>query len=266
MGARSRRSWTRREFCRALLAGGLGAGAACLWPETAEAPHSGGDGDFVFAQLRYRGGNWDPYPTAGLPLMEEVERRTTVEPVRRRHVVEATSSDVFRYPFLYMAGRYEFDPFGDEEVEALRRHLRFGGFLLADDSLGQRDFGFDEAMRRLVSRLFPRQALRPLPPDHAVYRSYYLIRRVVGRQVVNPYLEGVSVDDFTPVIYSQNDLGGAWARDADGRWLRECVPGGEDQRRDAFRLGVNLVIYALTENYKRDLVHHPFIRRRLNIN
>lgn len=64
------------------------------------------------------------------------------------------------------------------------------------------------------------------------------------------------------IVYSQNDLGGAWARDRFGQWLHEVVPGGEPQREQAFRLGVNLVMYALCLDYKSDQVHVPFIMRR----
>jgi hypothetical protein len=67
----------------------------------------------------------------------------------------------------------------------------------------------------------------------------------------------------TPVIYCQNNLGGAWERDQLGNWTNTCTPGGEEQRRDAFHLGVNLIVYAMTENYKEDLIHVPFIRKRL---
>ena len=34
------------------------------------------------------------------------------------------------------------------------------------------------------------------------------------------------------------------------------TPGGETQREMAFRVGVNLVMHALTGNYKDDMVHH----------
>ncbi|HNN91362.1 MAG TPA: DUF4159 domain-containing protein [Pseudomonadota bacterium] len=64
------------------------------------------------------------------------------------------------------------------------------------------------------------------------------------------------------IVYSQNDLGGAWARDRFGQWVHEVVPGGETQREHAFRLGVNLAMYALCLDYKADQVHVPFIMRR----
>ena len=61
----------------------------------------------------------------------------------------------------------------------------------------------------------------------------------------------------------RNDLGGAWAQDHLGRFLNECLPGGESQRQQAFMLGVNIVLYALTVNYKQDQVHLPFILERM---
>jgi hypothetical protein len=45
--------------------------------------------------------------------------------------------------------------------------------------------------------------------------------------------------------------------------LYPVVPGGERQRDWAFRAGVNIVMYALTGNYKADLVHMPALLERL---
>ncbi len=94
-------------------------------------------------------------------------------------------------------------------------------------------------------------------------RSYYLLRKIGGARIVRPYVEGISIGGTTPVIYCQNELGGAWERDQLGNWINPCTPGGEEQRRDAFHLGINLILYAMTENYKDDLIHVPFIQRRL---
>ena len=42
-----------------------------------------------------------------------------------------------------------------------------------------------------------------------------------------------------------------------------AVPGGERQREFSFRTGVNIVMYALTGNYKADQVHVPALLERL---
>jgi hypothetical protein len=95
-----------------------------------------------------------------------------------------------------------------------------------------------------------------------VYKSFYLLDRPVGRLAISPAMEGVVRDGRLVAAYVSNDLGGAWARDNLGNWEYEVVPGGERQRELSFRLGVNIVIYALTVDYKKDQVHSPFIKER----
>src|ERR1043166_4015500 len=218
---------------------------------------------FVFAQVKYRGGDWNPHPLAVTPLMEELMLRTSVEASTLKREVTLADRDLFNYPFLYLTGRYEFDPFSQEEIDVLRRFLSYGGFLLIDDALGQQGYGFDKAARREMQRILPGNDFKRLPAGHAALRSYYLMRRIGGVRMVSPALEGITVGNSTPVIYCQNDLGGAWERDQLGNWTNPCTPGGEEQRRDAFHLGTNLILYAMTENYKEDLIHVPFIRKRL---
>jgi hypothetical protein len=218
---------------------------------------------FVFAQLRYRGGDWNPHPLSVTPLMEELMLRTSIEAAAVRHEVTLADRDLFNYPFLYVTGRYEFEPFPSDEIETLRLFLSFGGFLLIDDGLGQQGYGFDKSIRREMQRVFPGNEFRRLPSGHAALRSYYLLRRIGGMRMASPNLEGLTVGSSTPVVYCQNNLGGAWERDQLGKWTNACTPGGEEQRRDAFHLGINLIVYAMTENYKEDLIHVPFIRKRL---
>ena len=95
-----------------------------------------------------------------------------------------------------------------------------------------------------------------------LFRSIYLLRTPAGRVIAQPFLEAVITDGRAVVVYSQNDLGGAWARDSFGQWEYDVVPGGALQREQAFRLGVNLAMYALCLDYKTDQVHVPFIMRR----
>ena len=92
---------------------------------------------FTFAQIKYRGGEWNPHPLAVTPLLEELMARTSVEAASSKREVTLSDRDLFNYPFLYLAGKYEFEPFTQEEVETLRRFLSYGGFLLIDDALGQ---------------------------------------------------------------------------------------------------------------------------------
>ena len=218
---------------------------------------------FALAQLQYAGGQWDPRPRATLALMREVRQRTSVETQDERVVVTLRDPMLFSYPFLYMTGEQAYPPFTDPDLATLRRYLLFGGTLLIDDARGNKGRDFDASVRRDMARLFPDKPLKVLAPDHTVFRSFYLIRTVGGVRLVNPYLEGVQIGERTPLLYCQNGLGAAWERDFLGNWVSACYPGGEAQRLEAFKLGVNAVLYALTVNYKQDLIHIPFIRKKL---
>lgn len=268
--------FTKRELSRRHFLGYAAAMAAAMGgivPRAAWAQSPSGGNPaaapspppaFVPGQIRYRGGRWQEYPSAMASMLEEVRNRTSIASGPEARVIDLSSPDLFEYPFLYLSGRYEFDLPEAAEIDRLRRHLTYGGFLLVDDGLGVKNEGFGAKARELIGKLFPREALEPLPNDHALFKSYYLIRSVGGRQSVSQELEGVRLGGFTPVVFCRNDLGGAWARRPDGGWVEGCSPGGEPQRKAAFQLGVNIVLYAMTGNYKQDLIHHPIIQRRLN--
>lgn len=253
----------RRLFLRHMWRGLALAPAVLtpLWPARGTAlPASN---TFTLAQLKYPGGQWDPRPRATLAMMREVRQRTSVETEDERVVVTLQDPALFSYPFLYMTGEQEFTPLTDQALATLRRYLLFGGLLLIDDARGNKGRDFDASVRRDMARLFPDKPLKVLAPDHTIFRSFYLIRTVGGVRLVNPYLEGVQIGERTPLLYCQNGLGAAWERDFLGNWVSPCYPGGEAQRLEALKLGVNAVLYALTVNYKQDLIHIPFIRKKL---
>src|SRR5207344_3605097 len=117
---------TRRDFIRFLSKGVFAAALVPRTPETT--PKDKRPIQFVFAQLKYRGGDWNPHPLAVTPLMEELMARTSVEAASVRREVTLQDRDLFEYPFLYIAGKYEFEPFTQDEIEVLRRFLSYGGF------------------------------------------------------------------------------------------------------------------------------------------
>ncbi|GAB4263813.1 MAG: hypothetical protein Kow0092_14980 [Deferrisomatales bacterium] len=185
-----------------------------------------------------------------------------MEPSYVRRLVNPGDPELFRYPLLYVAGRGSFPDLGREAETWLGRYLEHGGTVWFDDATGIADSGFARGVGQTLERIFPGRPLRPLPADHAAFQSFYLLRQVAGRKIVRPFLLGIDVEDLTPVIFSPNDLGGAYDGDPLGGYTHPCTPGGERQREMAFRLGVNLVVYALTGNYKKDQVHIPFILKR----
>ena len=218
---------------------------------------------FTFAQLRYLGGEWDPHPAAPAQFIGEIERMTSVDVEPGRRELTVMDSQLFSFPFLYVAGRRDFTPLTGPEVERLRTWIEAGGTLVTDDAAGTPGYGFDAALRRELARVMPAGRLERLPADHTVFKSFFLVRTVAGARVVSPFLEGITVQGRTAVIHSPNDLLGAFARDPLGRWVDPCAPGGDRQRRLAFHLGVNIVMYALCGDYKQDRIHTPFLRQRI---
>jgi hypothetical protein len=109
--------------------------------------------------------------------------------------------------------------------------------------------------------------LAPLTSAHVLAHAFYLLSDFPGRfdgdTVWVQQAQDRSNDSVSPVIVGSNDWAAAWAQDDDGRPLYAVIPGGQRQRTLAFRFGVNLVMYALTGNYKGDQVHVPAILERL---
>ncbi|MBM3531891.1 MAG: DUF4159 domain-containing protein [Alphaproteobacteria bacterium] len=120
---------------------------------------------------------------------------------------------------------------------------------------------------REIARGLSIPALVPAPPEHVLTKAFYLLTDFPGRfasgQVWVEATRAQGEDEVSSVILGSNDWAGAWASDAGGRALYAVVPGGEIQREMAFRFGVNLVMYALTGNYKADQVHVPSILERV---
>ena len=238
------------------------AGAVGLVLLSAGVAHAFGDVDkLVIAQIAYAG-NYSPRPSAARRLAWEIEKRTSIETADPVEVRLSDEAAMRRSPFLTLSGDGAFPAPDDAEVARLRRHLAGGGFLFIDNADPRPGGGFDDSVRQLAHRLFPKEPLARIPSDHVLYKSFYLLKTPVGRVAQVPYLEGVTHDGRLVIVYSQNDLGGALARDQFGQWEHEVYPGGDQQREMAFRLGINLAMYALCLDYKTDQVHVPFILRR----
>jgi hypothetical protein len=275
----------RRQF----LGGAAAAAASLLALRRARALGPGSQ--LRFGELGIAGAGKDAGRSrSGLERLGwELAFRTSIDVARDNPVPVSLGEKLFELPFLYLSGSRRFPLPQARELEVLRRHLTFGGMLLIDSSEGRAGGEFDASVRQLVLALFPPSSspsgpgaapgsgLVPVPADHVIHKSFYLTSSVAGRVAAAPALEALflggglggapasasaSFGGRAAIVYSQNDLGGAWAKDHLGNWAYQCVPGGELQREYAFRLGINLVMYAMCLDYKTDQVHVPFILKR----
>jgi len=243
----------RRRF----LAGLLGAGLLC------GSRHARALGELSkFRLLRLRLPDLpDPRPTALRRLAWELERRTSLVTVPEAIELPIASPDLFRYPLCILSGDRGFSMPSDADTSRLRRYLTFGGCLLVDSGEGRAGGNFDASVRKLLARVLPGDFSKRVPDDHVLWKSFYVLTEASGRILASPALEGIERDRRLAVVYTQNDLCGALARDGFGRWEHDVVPGGDEQRERAFRFAVNVVMYALCLDYKTEQAHIDFIMR-----
>jgi hypothetical protein len=134
-----------------------------------------------------------------------------------------------------------------------------------------------QALRELLSSLDVPE-LEPVPRDHVLTKTFYLLRDFPGRFTNGQtWVETLPREDddeagshparggdgVSPIIITSNDLAGAWAIRPDGQAMLPLSPGEPRQREFAFRAGVNIVMYTLTGNYTADQVHAPALIERL---
>lgn len=217
---------------------------------------------FVWSQLEV-GPDWDTYPGVHAEILKFVVDTTSVLVVPERRALPLSDPRLFGSPFVLLSGKRAPDPLSPEEVGRLRDYLTSGGFLWIEDATGLADSPFDAWVRKTLKTVLPDADLKGLPKDHVLYKTFFLMRRAGGRVMVSGTVEGADWAGKTVVVYSRNDLLGAWARDPLGNPLFACVPGGEAQRLEAKKLTLNIVMYALTGSYKADAVHQPFILQKM---
>jgi uncharacterized protein DUF4159 len=195
----------------------------------------------------------------------ELVQRTSAPARLRPTVVHADEPSVVGAPFLFWSGAVELEPLTGAEIGGLRRFFSLGGVLLVDDAApGEHgEIGaFGRSARREIARVLPDATPIALDLEHVVYKSFYFVRRAVGRVEGPPSLDAIVRGGQAQVLFSEHDLGGALARGASGIWERPVVPGGDLQREHAIRLAVNIAMYVLCSNYKDDQVHAPYLMRR----
>ena len=213
-------------------------------------------------------------------------QRTAVEPGEPVGV-NIEKDDLTFFPVLYWPVNRDAPELSEPARARVTAYMKGGGLIVFDtreeaDKLPALDASNgNAAFQRLAAHLdIPR--LEQVPAGHVLTKSFYLLKGFPGRYDSGPmWVEAgggapgdmgngtadapvaSQSDGVSSVIVTGNDLAGAWASDDNGNGLYAVVPGGEEQREMAYRVGVNIVMYALTGNYKADQVHVTTILERL---
>ncbi|HUS98014.1 MAG TPA: DUF4159 domain-containing protein [Hyphomicrobiaceae bacterium] len=210
--------------------------------------------------------------------------RTAVEPGEPVGV-DIEKHEIAFFPILYWPVIETARTLDTKTLGKIDAYMKQGGMIIFDtrdygqgvpigfaQSTGQ---GGGTPLQRLLGKLdIPR--LEPVPQGHVLTKSFYLLQGFPGRwdggQLWVEVGGGTSLsngrrarraDGVSTILVTPNDLASAWALDEQNRPLFPVVPGGERQREMAFRTGINIVMYALTGNYKADQVHIPALLERL---
>jgi len=229
----------RAQFLRAML----GGAALAALPDFARAQAS--RYDFWFTRLKYDSGDWDVDARMPSNLITSLIDYTSLRVDPKEHVLDLSDPRMLQAPFCYLAG-HKLVEFNAAERENFVRYVRNGGFVFVDDCNHDIDGLFAKSFEAQMARLFGASALKKLPNNHALYRSFFSFPEGPpatgfelngwGDDLVHDYLKGIEVDGRLGVLYSNKDYGCEWDYDwRNKRFLAE----------DNTRFGVNIVMYAL---------------------
>ena len=203
-------------------------------------------------------------------LIRELTNRTTIEPIGARGVTPGIDPLVF-YPFLYYPVDRAASALSPEASSALNAYMASGGTLVFDT----RDQG-DRALLgtashpglSAVTKSLDIPQIGPIPDDHVLTKSFYLLTRFPGRWAngevwVDKDRNGTARDGVSSVIIGSNDWAAGLAASEDGTYMISLENEMPKQREYAIRFGVNLAMYALSGNYKADQVHSAALVERI---
>ncbi len=190
------------------------------------------------AAVKYSGGgDWYQARSALPNFLEFVRENTLVDVAPQPEVVELSSSKLFSFPFLFMSGHGNV-VLREDEVHRLRRYLVNGGFLYVDD-----DYGIDEYIRREMKKVFPEKEFVEVPFDHELYHTHYEfpngLPKIHEHDGEAPQGFGIFHEGRLVVYYTYE------TNISDGWESPEVHNTPEEKRESAFRMGTNILTYAL---------------------
>jgi Domain of unknown function (DUF4159)/Aerotolerance regulator N-terminal len=216
-----------------------------------------------------------------LGLSRALSTRTSLDPAEPIGIDPARDEMVF-YPLLYWPMVPNRPAVSEAAIRKVDAFMKGGGTVIFDtrDALNARGGNTTTPETRLLRQILAGinvPDLEPIPKDHVITKTFYILDGFVGRYAggqnwiellqrnqdqdrTRPAQAG---DRVSPLIITGNDLAAAWAIDRNGQPRFPLVPGDARQRELAIRGGINIVMYAMTGNYKADQVHVPALLERL---
>ena len=210
------------------------------------------NGDFTFTRIRYSGpgfgrfggSSWShDYPDADRDIQTILDEYTAMSPnTSGSNVLHLEDPRIFEYPLIYVSepGYWSISA---EGALNLREYLLKGGFLIFDDFEADQWYNMDAQ----VLRALPEREWVELDDTHPIFGTFFYVEDIY---VPHPF---VAVEPRYMAIFEDNDpnkrvmvlanhnsdLAEYWEWSASGLFA-------VDPTNDAYRLGVNYIIYGLT--------------------
>jgi hypothetical protein len=196
---------------------------------------------YKLAKLKYNGGgDWYANRTALSNLISFCNKNLGTNFEKDEVIVEAGSSDIFNYPFVYLTGHGNI-VFSDQEAANLRKYLLGGGFLHIDDN-----YGLDKFIRPQMKLVFPELDFQELPANHILYNQKFKfpsgLPKIHEHDGKRPQGMALIYQGRVVCFYTfESDLGNGW--EDSGTYASDS----EESRQKALKMGSNLIQYALTQ-------------------
>jgi len=200
--------------------------------------------EFVFATGQYESGDWDAAPLLPANIIDSLARYTSLSLAPQGVVVPLGSSELFRYPLVYVTGHLPLR-FSEQERRNLRTFVERGGMLFVDDHNHDVDGVFHRSATEEIGRTFG--PLTELPNDHPLYTAYFQFPdgppttsqelNGWGDNLVHAHLFAVQRAGRIAVLYSSKDYSSEWDYHPETKQFYSV---------DNTRFAVNIVVYALT--------------------
>ncbi len=191
-------------------------------------------------RLKYNGGgDWYNGKTELPNLLKFFTKETRIEVSIKDFYIESDDSRIFYYPIIFLTGHGNIT-FNDVEIKNLRNYLLSGGFLYVDD-----DYGLDKPFRREIKKIFPELNFIEIEKSHKIFNCYFGFKE--GLPKIHKH------DGKPPQAFGLFDKNGrmmifyTYESNISDGWDSPGVHNNpQDTRTTALKMGVNILIYALT--------------------
>ena len=215
------------------------------------------DGRFTFARLRWQSGGrfsrgswstaWDhDYPKAEQNVSQILKEISLLD-IRTdgSRILTLDDPDLFKYPIAFMWEPGFWANLSDREAESFRAYLLKGGFAVFEDFDGRDQWDNFEAQMR---RVLPDGRFVKLDNAHQIFNSFFEIHDINAivhpMSHIRPSYYGMYEDNdpskrLMVVANFDNDVPEYWEWSGQGLFPF-------DASNEAYKLGVNYMIYGLT--------------------